>query len=255
MKKSLTLLATTLLCLGLMPAFAQMGRMPGGPNLDGAMKKLFGDNQGFIADLETQIKQASGDEIIMPGKVSFDTGNSRFEIDLNDAKGLKMPPNAAAQMKSMGLDHMISITLPKKNLMFLIYPGLNSYVKNPLPATNATNDNFKVETTEMGKGAVDGHDCVQNKVVVTGGDGTAHEFTVWNATDMKKFPLKITNAEQGNEFTMSFKNVSLTKPAASAFEVPASYTAYDNVQTMMQTEMMKKMGGGAGGGFGAPPKN
>jgi len=133
MKKSLALLATTLLCLGLMPAFAQMGRMPGGPNLDGAMKKLFGDNQSFTADLETQIKQASGDEITMPGKVSFDAGNSRFEIDLNDAKGLKMPPNAAAQMKSMGLDHMISITLPKKDLMFLIYPGLNSYVKTRCP--------------------------------------------------------------------------------------------------------------------------
>ena len=45
---------------------------------------------------------------------------------------------------------------------------------------------------------------------------------------------------------MLFKNISLTKPAASNFETPSGLTKYDNVQTMMQTEMMKKMGGGPG---------
>jgi len=46
---------------------------------------------------------------------------------------------------------------------------------------------------------------------------------------------------------MLFKNVSLAKPDASAFDLPSGYTKYDNLQTMMQMEMMKKMGGGMRG--------
>ncbi|MEI6198103.1 MAG: hypothetical protein WCS42_27620, partial [Verrucomicrobiota bacterium] len=65
-------------------------------------------------------------------------------------------------------------------------------------------------------------------------------------TDLKKFPVKIAHVEQGNEITMTFKNLALVKPAATAFDLPAGYTKYDNIQTMMQTEMMKKMGGGMG---------
>jgi len=163
-----------------------------------------------------------------------------------------MPPSAAAQMKSMGLDQMITISHPKESSTYIIYPGLESYVQMTLPDKSAaTNDNFKVATTEIGKETVDGHPCVENKVTVTDDKGVAHESTVWNATDLKNFPVKIVNAEQGNEITMTFQNISLTKPAASAFEVPTGYTKYDDMRTMMQTEMMKKMGGG----MGIPPRN
>jgi hypothetical protein len=254
MKKNLLTLTTTILCLGLAPAFAQFGRTPGGPKFDGAMAKLFGDNPAFSATLENQIKPNAGDAITMPGKIAFDSGKVRFEMNMADARGLKMPPGAAEQMKAMGFDQLITISLPDKNVAYLVYPGLESYVANPLPAAKSgTNDTSKVTVTEMGKETVDGHPCVENKVIVTSDQGTTNEFTVWNATDLKKFPVKIFRNEQGTEVTLLFKNVALTKPAAASFEVPAGYTRYDNMQTMMQTEMMKKMGGGAGGGFGMPP--
>ena len=41
-----------------------------------------------------------------------------------------------------------------------------------------------------------------------------------------------------------FKNVKLSKPATGDFEPPASYDKYDNMMTMMQQVMMKRMGGG-----------
>lgn len=247
MKKYLSLLTTTVLCLGLAPAFAQFGGMPGGPKFDATMAKLFGDNNAFTAAMEFQITPKSGEEISMPGKISFDGGQTRFEMNLSELKGSKMPPQAAAQMKAMGLDQMVTLALPGKNMTYLIYPGLESYVETPLPDSKAgTNDNFKVETTEMGKATIDGHACVENKVVVTDDKGVKHESTVWNATDMKNFPLKIVHEEKGTDITMVFKQVSLTKPEATAFQVPSGYTRYDNMQTMMQTQMMKKMGGGMG---------
>ena len=254
MKKHFLILTTTVLCLGLAPAFAQFGKGPGGPKFDGAMAKLFGDNSAFSAAVETQLKPESGDTITMPGKMAFDAGKVRFEMNMGDAKGLKMPPGAAEQMKAMGFDQMITLSLPEKKQVYLIYPGLESYVANPSPAAkDGTNDTFKLDVKEVGKETVDGHPCVKNDVIVTDGKGATNEFTVWNATDLKKFPVKILRAEQGMQVTMLFKDVALTKPAASAFEVPAGYTRYDNMQTMMQTEMMKKMGGGLGMPPGGKP--
>jgi hypothetical protein len=256
MKKYLPILTAAVLCLGMAPAFAQSGPAPSGPGFDGAMKKLFGDNSTFTAALTSQIKPKSQDLISMPGKVSYDFGKARFDMNLSEATGLKLPPNAAEQMKSMGLDQMATVSLPEKKLVYLIYPGLQSYVENPLPeAVTSTNMNFKVTTTELGKEAVAGHPCVENKVIVIDSKGATNEFTVWNATDLKNFPVKIFRPGPEADVTMSFADVSLAKPAASLFEPPAGYTRYDNVQTMMQTEMMKKMGGGLGLPPGSHPSN
>ena len=91
---------------------------------------------------------------------------------------------------------------------------------------------------------------MKNKVVTTGKDGDKQEFTTWNATDLKKFPVKIQTADT----TMLFKNVSLAKPAASLFESPSGYAKYDDLQTMLQQQLIKRMGGADGGSGLLPAK-
>ena len=249
--KKIILLTTTLVALGLSPAFAQPGPRgggPQGPHFGAATGKLFGANQSFSAVMEFQTSARGGNNITMPGKFAFDSGKARFEMNMSEMRGSQMPPNAAQQMKAMGMDTMITISRPDLKLSYLVYPGLNSYaeIAQQDPSASASPDDFKVETEKLGAETVDGHECVKNKVTVTDKDGNQHVSTVWNATDLKNFPVKIVTTEQGNNATMLFKNISLTKPAASNFETPSGLTKYDNVQTMMQTEMMKKMGGGPG---------
>jgi hypothetical protein len=251
MKKTSTILSLAVLGLSLVTAQAQFGP-PGhggssGPQFGGAIGKLFGDNQAFSASLEFQTTVPSGEAITIPGRLSFDAGKSRFAMNMADIQGSKMPPDAAAHMKAMGLDQMVAIGRPDRNVSYLIYPGMQSYVENSLPGpASSTNSDFKTETTELGKETLDGHDCIKNKVVVTDQDGVKHESTVWNATDLKKFPVKIETNEQGRPVVMQFKDISLKPPAASEFDAPAGYTKYESIQAMMQTEMMKKMGNGAG---------
>ena len=245
MKKHFSIFIATFLCLGLTSASAQFGRSPGGPKFDGATAKLFGEHSAFTAALEFQTSQMSGDTTTLPGKIVFDNGKSRFEMNLADAKGMKMPPSAIEHMKAMGMDTMISISRPDQKLVRIVYPGLHSYVEMAVEDPAATNDSsdYKIETTELGKETLDGHDCVKNRVTVTDKEGTKHESLVWNATDLKNFPVKIVTGEPGHEGTMLFKQITFDKPAASSFEAPADFTKYDNMQNMMQTEMMKKMGG------------
>lgn len=247
--KNLFRLTTVLITLGLAPAFAQFGPRAGGPHFGGAMDKLFGDNQSFSAVLEFQTDGDNGHNMIMPGKISFDAGKSRFEMNMSEMQGSPMPPSAAEHMKDMGMDTMITISRPDLKLAYVVYPGLNSYAQmttQDASSASASPDDFKVETEKLGNETVDGHDCVKNKVTVTDKDGNKHESTVWNATDLKNFPVKIVTADQGHSTTMLFKSISFAKPAASLFEAPDGFTKYDNIQTMMQTEMMKKMGGGMG---------
>jgi len=254
--KKLLLLTTIIVSLGFASAFAQPGPRGGGqgPDLGGSLGKLFGANQTFSAVMEFQTSGPGGEDITMPGKMSFDTGKSRFEMNMSEVKGSKMPPGAAQQMKAMGMDTMISISRPDLKLAYLVYPGLNSYAAMPSPDASASlhPDDFQVETTELGKETVDGHDCVKSKMIVTDKAGAKHESTVWAATDLKKFPVKIITSEGGHAATILFKNLAFTKPDAGQFEPPAGFTKYDSPQTMMQTEMMKKMGGGLGKPPGQP---
>ncbi len=246
-------------------AFGQFGGRPGtmgagrggppGPGLTGSTAKLFGDNSAFSATLEMQTKGGSGEEsMTMPGKLAFDQGKSRFEMDLAQTKGGRMPPEAAQQMKAMGMDKTLMISRPDKKVSYMIYPGLQAYVENPLADKEAAMpaEDFKVETTELGKETVEGHPCIKSKAVVTDKEGAKHESLVWNATDLKKFPIKIEQTNEGTTVTMLFKDVSLSKPESSLFDPPTGFTKYDNMMTMMQQTMMKRMGAG-GVRLGQPP--
>jgi hypothetical protein len=249
--KKLFFLTTTLIALGLAPAFAQFGPRgggPQGPRFGGAMDQLFGTHQAFSAALEFQTTDASTNTIIMPGKLSLAGGKSRFEMNLSEMQNTNMSAEATAMMKSMGMDTLISISRPDKKLVYVIYPGLSSYAEMPSSDKSASTDaaDYKVDTKELGRETVEGHNCVKNQVTVTDKDGTTHESTVWNAADVQNFPVKIVTTEQGQLSTMLFKRISFAPPAADTFEVPTGFTKYASVQSMMQAEMMKKMAGGAG---------
>jgi outer membrane lipoprotein-sorting protein len=243
MKKQISILALVIFLVGLVPVYSQLGAQPQYPQFGNGVEKLFGENQTFSATMEMQMN--SGNPITMSGKMSFDQGNSRFEMDMSEMKGGNIPPQAAAQMKSMGLDRMVTISQSDKKVIYMIYPNAQAYTEI-IPAasdSSATNGDAKVETTELGKETMDGHLCVKNKAVVTDKQGEKHEFIVWNATDLKNFPIKVQMNEQGNAMTMSYQDITFSKPDASLFVPPTGYTRYDSMQEMMQSVMMRKMGG------------
>ena len=256
MKKYIQLLPAAVLSLILIPANAQpgmrggsMGGSPSGPRLGGDMAKIFGENSAFSASLEMHTSGGAGaGEITMPGKLAYLEGKSRFEMDMAEMKGGPMTPQAAAQMKQMGMDKMVVISRPDKHISCMIYPGLQAYVENPIQDPDAATpaSDYKSEATEMGKESVDGHACVKNKVIVTDKAGKTHQSTVWNATDLKNFPVKVETTEGGQTVTMLFKDVKLDHPEAAQFEAPAGFKKYDNMMAMMQEQMMQRMGGARG---------
>jgi hypothetical protein len=251
--KTIHLFLTGVLCLVAVSGRAQFG--PGGMgggagkglNLSGSTAKLFGENKAFTATMELQANSPQG-PVTVPGKVYYLEGKARFEMDLAETKSPALPPGAAAQMKTMGMDKMIVISRPEKKISYMIYPGLQAYVEMPVQDSDVDkpDSDFKIEQTELAKEKLDGHDCVKNKTVVTDKDGTKHESTVWNATDLNKFPIKIEQTEDGNLSSMAFRDVKLSKPEAKQFDTPTDCKKYENIMAVMQ-EVMKRATAGAPG--------
>lgn len=234
--------------LGLACVQAQPGPRPGrgmgmggpqGPHFDARTTKLFGENTSFSATLEMTTQGASPEETItMPGKLAFDQGKSRFEMDMSQMKGSRMSPQSADRMKSMGMDKIIMISRPDLKVTYQVYPGLQAYVETPIqqrePGAENPASDLKVETTELGKETVDGHPCIKNKDVVTDKEGKKYESTAWNATDLKNFPIKIEmTSEQGRVTTMLYKDISLVKPDASLFDPPRGFAKAANMMELM----------------------
>ena len=244
MKKSIVLLSLGILSAALITANAQ-SETPAFPSLSGAMSKLFGDNLTFSSGLEMQTTDNAGKTITVPAQISFDHGNTRIDFNMSDIQGASLPAGAGDKLKSMGLDQMSMVARVDQKKAYVLYPGAQSYFSEQMSqADTQTNlDNVKLDATPVGKETIDGHNCVENKVVVTDANGEKHESTVWNASDLGNFPVKIQSSEHGRTSIMSFKNISRSKPDSSTFEVPTGYQKYNSAKALASAVMMKKMGG------------
>jgi hypothetical protein len=228
------------------------GGMGGPPGMSAGMSKFFGDNKAFTATMEATMQAPSqSSSMTMEMNMFMLDGKIRVETDMSKIKGGGLPPSRIAQMKQMGMDKSVNIVRPDLKVSYNIFPGLQSYMLTKMTDKQVADamDNSKMETTSLGRETIDGHPCDKNKVVVTGDQGEKHEVTVWNATDLKKFPIQMQMDENGSKMTMKYKDVKLEKPDAKLFDAPVSFTKYDTIPQMMQAEMMKKAGAG---GAGAP---
>ncbi len=240
---------------------AQQRRSGGGgfgsqqPRFDSAMAKLFGKNTAFSSDIVMEMKsEAAG--MTMPGKISFLDGKSRFEMNMANAKGASLPPQAAEQMKAMGMAEIISITRPDKKEQYLVYPGLKSYAAIPstdAQATDAAKKTDDLKKTELGKETINGHPCTKYKVQLTDDTGKEHETTIWSASDLKDFPIKIEMTNEGVPSTITFNNLKFDKPEESLFNPPADFQRYTDPNTMMREAMMKRFAPPGAGAGGNPP--
>lgn len=235
MKKFLIILSSVLIYN--LPVLAQFGGGSAAPSSDTSLDELFSGNPVFSA---TQIADITGPNghINVKTQMYFDHGNSRSEMNMADVQG-SLPPNALAQMKAIGLDKVVTINPASKTSQLTIYPNIRSYFSTAVPAA-AKGASNSITITKIGSESVGGHSCIKNSVVVTSG-GESHQFTTWNATDLRNFPIEIAISDQGTSVTMTFQNVSFAAIPAYEFQPPSAYSHYDNIQALMQAAMMSRM--------------
>lgn len=230
-------------------AFAQF-EVPGSTaGVNAALTQLFGDVGAFSAKASIQVLgKDQKEKLTTPMDFALLDNNLRVEVDTTQIRGPDVPAGAAASMKQFGLDRVISVMRPDKKATFIIFPGIKSFVNTPMPKEEvaAYQKKPRLNKIALGKETLDGHPCVKHRVIVSDAKGVKSESTVWNATDLKDFPLQIMTREKDDTIVIRYRQIQLTKPEAKTFDAPAGYKEYAEVETLMQGVMAKTTGGGSG---------
>jgi outer membrane lipoprotein-sorting protein len=77
-----------------------------------------------------------------------------------------------------------------------------------------------IERSPAGTDTVDGHACKVENLTVTPRNGQPSKMKVWEAEDLKGFPIKIEMQSSHGLVTMEYKDVSFSEPDASLFTHP-----------------------------------
>ena len=218
-------------------SFAQM---PGGPPPDpcAALAKFLSRDAAFTASakvVRAGKKARDNQTVVMLFAVSG--GNLRNEMDLTKMSG--MPASDLEGMKQMGMDKMVILKLADKQAAYIVYPNLQSYCD--MPTGKKGNPDGKLDKTELGSDTVENHACTKSKLTFTDKDGRTAEALVWEATDMKNFPIQYQTVDEGQTNTATFSDIKMGKPEAALFELPASYKKYDGMQQMIMGNMQRLM--------------
>jgi hypothetical protein len=83
-----------------------------------------------------------------------------------------------------------------------------------------------IERSPAGTDTVDGHSCKVENMTVTPHNGQPVKMKIWEAEDLKSFPLKVEMQTSHGPMTILYKDVSFSEPPASLFTHP------DNCQQM-----------------------
>jgi hypothetical protein len=218
------------------------------PGLNAALVRLFSGVSGFTAQLEIRMLDAKGVETLnAPMRFSFLEGKMRGELDVAKLKSQDLPPLTATAASTVGLDHVVTLVRPDKQETYLLYPSAQACVVTPIDAADvaALKQPAKLTRTPLGRETVDGHPCIKSRVVITEGSGRKYEATVWGATDLKDFPVKVQTVDGTDVVIMHFQQVRFERPDGKQFDLPAGTAKYDDASQLTRGVLKKLLGGGS----------
>ena len=241
-------LALSLTCvIGL----AQLPNLDGGGGAPGSdfavLSKLFGKAGAFSAKSEVRVLDKNQKETIsvMMDFAMLDK-KIRMEIDAAKVKNKALPVGTIDGLQQMGLDKFVTLIRPDRKTLQVIYPKAGCYLTLPMkPEELEAAEKALVKTEVLGRETLDGHPCVKNKITITPAKGEPQTFTVWNATDLKDFPIQTLTRQDADTVITRYTNVQLLRPDAKQFEPPAGFEEFKGLAAFQAGMMKKSLGGGA----------
>lgn len=221
----------------------------------GELEKVFGQHEGFSATAQVTITEgAQAKPMKMTIPMAYLDGKFRIEVNMAQAMSAAADDDAqraqAAQMaQMMGLDKMVTLADAKSHQVWMIVPALKAYTTMPVSTPTSPDGkegNVKVTKVKVGTETIDGRACVKYRMDITPPPAEKSELYVWECAALKNFPLKLEVLDKDTHATFLFRQISLTKPAAGQFVLPANYKACANMQEMMMGAMQQMMQGAGG---------
>lgn len=217
------------------------GQIPGGQTgFNPALLQLFGSHKAFTGLTDLRMTDRTNKELVrMPMRMQFLDGKVRAEVNLKQISAAAMGEDGLAMFKQAGMEQVVSILRPDRKISIVSFSPAKVFTQEPMSPEDVAGFELKydVKLTELGRETIDGHACIKNQVTVSNSRGERIQGTVWNATDLKQFPLRILLPEGDSIIEMSFREVKLQRPEAASFEAPAGFTRFDNMEKLIQSRL------------------
>lgn len=208
------------------------------------LAKLFGRHTGFTAKSDIRVYGKDQKETINTVMTFIYLDNKvRCEVDMTQMKHKDLPPGIAGQLKQLGMDQVVSIVRPDKQSLHLLYPKLKAYVTLPMsPEDLEFAAKAELAKEQLGTETLEGQPCVKHKVTFVPPRGEKQELTVWQATNLKDFPVQTLTKRDEETFITRYRQVQFTRPEARLFDPPADFKGYPDMQSFMQGVLAKIVG-------------
>lgn len=213
---------------------------PSDPLVGDALRAVFGTNRVFTATGRAHVSlPGPGGTMVLAVSNAMSGDNLRFDLrPLNVPGGGDL--DIANLLGGLGMDQFTLLGLAGGRGSYVVHAGLKAYAPVE-PGAGAAALPPKVERTPLGEETVSGRRCEKHRVTVTSPGGAPQTLTVWNAPDLRGFPLQIEMAAQGATVRLSFGEVRFTAPPPAAFALPAGYEQHASIEDMMQAILQRAM--------------
>ncbi|HAM73026.1 MAG TPA: hypothetical protein DCM86_15415 [Verrucomicrobiales bacterium] len=232
---------------------AAFGQLPGGGGSDPssfnpALLQLFGGAKAFSGRVNLRVTDQGNKETMRtPMTLVYLENKVRVEVNLGDMVQATLPPQAIAMFKQAGMDQVTSILRPDRKQAIICFPAAKIYTQEGMSPSDldAFNSTYDVKFQEIGNESLEGHPCTKCKFTVGSSSGKTMQGTVWRATDLKNFPVRIQVPAPDSTLEMTFKEIKTARPEAAQFEAPGGFKRFDNMEKLMTERMSSILGGGA----------
>lgn len=226
-------------------------QIPGGQTgFNPALLQLFGSHKAFTGTTDLRMTDRMNKELVrMPMQMQFLDGKVRAEVNLKQITASAMGEEGLAMFKQAGMEQVVSILRPDRKVSIVAFAPAKVFTQEPMTPEDVAGFalKYEVKLTELGRETINNHPCIKNQVTVSNSRGERIQGTVWNATDLKQFPVKILLPEGDSIIEMSFRDVKLQKPDSTVFEAPAGFTRFESMEKLIQSRLASILGAGKPG--------
>jgi hypothetical protein len=141
---------------------------------------------------------------------------------------------AQGRLQEMGMDETVMIRLPELKTSFVVYPRARAYVEMPLTWRERLKAIVEVQRKRIGEAVLDGHPCIKYRLQVTNATGAENDVVIWEATDLKNFPIQMRFEIPPSTFNILFQNVKLDPPDVNLFYPPLDYDRYATLRELVR---------------------
>jgi len=87
---------------------------------------------------------------------------------------------------------------------------------------------------------VNGHPCHQTRAKVTRADGSIASYRIWQADDLRHFPVRIQSDSGGKPMTLNFSEIRLESPGEQLFNPPDGFVKYNSPVALMNELIIRE---------------